>query len=263
VSAARSSLAFRVQPMNVIDLTGRVAIVTGASRGIGRATAESLLEAGCNVVLNARASDQAAASFGKLEEAHPGRVFTVYGSVADADTATAIAKAAMAQRRLDILVNNAGVLRDKVIGMITDAEIDELFDVNVAGLIRITQLAARIMARRKGGSIVNVSSILGRRGASGHVVYSAAKSAVIGATYSAAKELAPMNIRVNAVAPGLIDTAMTRSFAEDRRKGLISQISMGRIGNPQDVANTILFLASDLSSYVTGQVIGVDGGLVL
>jgi 3-oxoacyl-[acyl-carrier protein] reductase len=250
--------------MTVIDLTGRVAIVTGASRGIGRAAAESLLKAGCSVVLNARPSNEASASFAELEAAYPGRVATVLGSVTDSATASALAQSAMSRhKRLDILVNNAGILRDKLIGMISDAEIEELFGVNVIGLIKITQLAARVMARRKSGSIVNVSSIVGRRGNSGQTVYSATKAAVIGATLSAAKELAPMNIRVNAVAPGLIDTSMIKSIPEDKRKNLESHIAMGRVGAPQDVANTILFLASDLSSYVTGQVIGVDGGLIV
>jgi len=249
--------------MTAIDLSGRVAIVTGASRGIGRAAAGSLLKAGCTLVLNARASNEASASFAELEEAYPGRVTTVYGSVADSATATALVQAAMKHKRLDILVNNAGILRDKLIGMISDAEIEELFDVNVIGLIKITQLAARLMMRGKSGSIINVSSIVGRRGNSGQTVYSATKTAVIGATFSAAKELAPSNIRVNAVAPGLIRTAMIESIPEDKRKSLESQIAMGRVGSPQDVANTILFLASDLSSYVTGQVIGVDGGLIV
>jgi 3-oxoacyl-[acyl-carrier protein] reductase len=250
--------------MTVIDLTGRVAIVTGASRGIGRAAAESLLKAGCSVVLNARASNEASASFAELEAAYPDRTTIVYGSVADSATATALVQAAMSgHKRLDILVNNAGILRDKLIGMISDAEIEELFDVNVIGLIKITQLATRLMARRKSGSIVNVSSIVGRRGNSGQTVYSATKAAVIGATFSAAKELAPMNIRVNAVAPGLIQTSMIESIPEDKRKSLESHIAMGRVGAAQDVANTILFLASDLSSYVTGQVIGVDGGLII
>jgi 3-oxoacyl-[acyl-carrier protein] reductase len=250
--------------MTTIDLNGRVAIVTGASRGIGRAAADSLLKAGCNVVLNARASNEASASFAELEEAYPDRVTTVYGSVADSATATALVQGAMSRhKRLDILVNNAGILRDKLIGMISDAEIEELFDVNVIGLIKITQLAARLMARRKSGSIVNISSIVGRRGNSGQTVYSATKAAVIGATFSAAKELAPMNIRVNAVAPGLIQTSMIESIPADKRKSLESQIAMGRVGSSQDVANTILFLASDLSSYVTGQVIGVDGGLIV
>jgi len=250
--------------MTVIDLTGRVAIVTGASRGIGRAAAESLLKAGCSVVLNARPSNEASASFAELEAAYPGRVATVMGSVTDSATASALAQSAMSRhKRLDILVNNAGILRDKLIGMISDAEIEELFGVNVIGLIKITQLAARVMARRKSGSIVNVSSIVGRRGNSGQTVYSATKAAVIGATLSAAKELAPMNIRVNAVAPGLIDTSMIKSIPEDKRKSLEAHIAMGRVGSPEDVANTILFLASDLSSYVTGQVIGVDGGLIV
>ena len=250
--------------MTVIDLSGRVAIVTGASRGIGRAAAESLLKAGCNVVLNARASNEASASFGELEAAYPDRVTTVYGSVADSATATALAQGAMSKhKRLDILVNNAGILRDKLIGMISDAEIEELFDVNVIGLLKITQLAARVMARRKSGSIINISSIVGRRGNRGQTVYSATKSAVIGATFSAAKELAPLNIRVNAVAPGLIETSMIKSIPEDKRKTLESHIAMGRVGSAQDVANTILFLASDLSLYVTGQVIGVDGGLIV
>jgi 3-oxoacyl-[acyl-carrier protein] reductase len=250
--------------MTVIDLTGRVAIVTGASRGIGRAAAESLLKAGCSVVLNARASNEASASFAELDAAYPGRVATVLGSVTDSATASALAQSAMSRhKRLDILVNNAGILRDKLIGMISDAEIDELFGVNVIGLIKITQLAARVMARRKSGSIINVSSIVGRRGNSGQTVYSASKAAVIGATYSAAKELAPMNIRVNAVAPGLIDTSMIKSIPEDKRKNLESHIAMGRVGSAQDVADTILFLASDLSAYVTGQVIGVDGGLAI
>jgi 3-oxoacyl-[acyl-carrier protein] reductase len=237
--------------MTVIDLSGRVAIVTGASRGIGRAAAETLLKAGCSVVLNARASNEASASFAELEKAYPDCVATVYGSVADSPTATALIQSAMKHKRLDILVNNAGILRDKLIG------------INVIGLIKITQLAARLMTRRKSGSIINISSIVGRRGNSGQTVYSATKAAVIGATFSAAKELAPMNIRVNAVAPGLIQTSMIKSIPDDKRKSLESQIAMRRVGSSQDVANTILFLASDLSSYVTGQVIGVDGGLIL
>jgi 3-oxoacyl-[acyl-carrier protein] reductase len=250
--------------MTVIDLSGRVAIVTGASRGIGRAAAESLLKAGCSVVLNARASDEASARFAELEKAYPDRVVAVYGSVADSATATALIQSAMSRhKRLDILVNNAGILRDKLIGMISDAEINELFDVNIIGLIKITQLAARLMSRRKSGSIINISSIVGRRGNSGQTVYSATKAAVIGATFSAAKELAPMNIRVNAVAPGLIQTSMIEAIPGDKRKSLESQIAMGRVGTSQEVADTILFLASDLSAYVTGQIIGVDGGLMI
>jgi 3-oxoacyl-[acyl-carrier protein] reductase len=249
--------------MTVIDLTGRVAIVTGASRGIGRAAAETLLKAGAIVIFNARASNEASASFAELEAAYPGRVTAVYGSFADSATATALIQSAMKHKRLDILVNNAGILRDKLIGMISDAEINELFDGNIIGLLKITQLAARLMSRRKSGSIINIASIVGRRGNSGQTVYSATKAAVIGATFSAAKELGSMNIRVNAVAPGLIQTSMIAAIPDEKRKTLESQISMGRVGAAQDVADTILFLASDLSSYVTGQIIGVDGGLIV
>src|ERR1700721_956746 len=248
--------------MPVIDLSGRVAIVTGASRGIGRAAAETLLKAGATVIVNARASDDATATFAELETAYPDRVTAVYGSVAESATATALIQAAMKHKRLDILVNNAGILRDKLIGMISDAEINELFDVNIIGLIKITQLAARLMSRRKSGSIINIASIVGRRGQSAQTVHSATQAPVSGATFSAAKELGPMNIRVNAAAPGLIQTPMMEAIPGDKRKNLESQIPMARVGAAQDVADTILFLASDLSSYVTGQIIGVDGGLI-
>ncbi len=251
--------------MMAIDLTERVAVVTGASRGIGFATAEALLRAGSSVVLNARKdTDEAVAAFARLEADHPGRTSVVFGSIAESATASAIGQHVMSKyKRLDALVNNAGVLRDRLIGMIPDAEMAEVFDVNVFGLLRLTQVAARIMTRRKSGSIINVASIVGRRGNVGELVYAASKAAVIGATYSAAKELAPMNIRVNAVAPGLIETALLQHVPENDRRRIESSIAMRRIGSPDDVARTILFLASDLSGYITGQVIGVDGGLVI
>jgi 3-oxoacyl-[acyl-carrier protein] reductase len=248
----------------VIDLSGRVAVVTGASRGIGRATAESFLKAGCSVILNARASDEASASFGELERAYPTRASVVYGSVAHGATASAVIQGAMSRhKRIDILVNNAGILRENPLGMISDTEMDELFDVNLVGLMKISQMAAEEMVRRRSGSIVNVSSIVGSKGSAGQVVYAATKAGVIGATHSTAKELAPFNIRVNAVAPGMIDTSMIKPFSSDRRRRIESNIAMGRVGSAQDVANVILFLVSDLASYVTGQVLGVDGGLVL
>ncbi len=248
-----------------IDLTERVAVVTGASRGIGFATADALLRAGSRVVLNARKdTEEAVAAFSRLEADHPGRTSVIFGSVADGATATAIGQHVMSKyKRLDALVNNAGVLRDRLIGMIPDSEMVEVFDVNVFGLLRLTQVAARIMTRRKSGSIINVASIVGRRGNVGELVYAASKAAVIGATYSAAKELAAMNIRVNAVAPGLIETALLQHVPDNDRRRIESGIAMCRIGRPEDVAATILFLASDLSGYITGQVIGVDGGLVI
>ncbi len=248
-----------------IDLTDRVALVTGASRGIGLATAETLLQAGGRVILNARRdTEEALSAFAGLESSYPGRTSTVFGSVADSATATAIGQHIVSKyKRLDVLVNNAGILRDRLIGMIPDSEVEEIFGVNVFGLIRLTQVAARIMTRRKSGSIINVASIVGRRGNVGELVYGASKAAVIGATFSSAKELASVNIRVNAVAPGLIETALLQNVPENDRRRIESSIAMGRVGSPDDVARTILFLASDLSAYITGQVIGVDGGLVI
>ncbi len=251
--------------MLTIDLTDRVAVVTGSSRGIGHASARLLLEAGASVVLNARApSEQAESAFADLERAHPGRTASVYGSVADPATSAAVGKVIQSQyKRLDVLVNNAGILRDRLIGMIPDAEIDEVLATNVSGLLRMTQIAARLMTRRKSGSIINLTSIIGRRGNPGNFVYGASKAAVIGATYSAAKELGPLGIRVNAVAPGLIDTAMTADLSNEKRQDFQARIAMGRQGTPEDVASTVLFLASDLSAYITGQVIGIDGGLIV
>jgi len=166
-------------------------------------------------------------------------------------------------RRLDIMVNNAGVLRDSLIGMIGSDDIDETLRINLRSVITGTQAASRLMLRNKSGSIVNIASIIGRFGNKGQLVYGASKAGVIGATYSAAKELAPSGIRVNAIAPGFIDTDMVRSINEDVFAERIRSIAMGRIGSPEDIADAALFFASDLSRYVTGQVLGVDGGMLI
>ena len=164
--------------------------------------------------------------------------------------------------QLNVLVNNAGVLDDALLGMIDQKQIQTTFATNIEGVIHHMQYAARLM-KKNGGSIVNLSSIIGRTGNTGQTVYSASKAAVIGATYSAAKELAPHSIRVNAVAPGFIDTDMTKQLSEEKYAERLKEIKMGRIGKAEEVANTIWFLGSDLSTYVTGQVIGVDGGMVI
>jgi len=164
--------------------------------------------------------------------------------------------------QLNVLVNNAGVLDDALLGMIDQKQIQTTFATNIEGVIHHMQYAARLM-KKNGGSIVNVSSIIGRTGNTGQTVYSASKAAVIGASYSAAKELAPHGIRVNAVAPGFIDTDMTKQLSEEKYAERLKEIKMGRIGKAEEVANTIWFLGSDLSTYVTGQVIGVDGGMVI
>ncbi len=252
-------------PPPSIDLSGRRALVTGAARGIGRATAERLLGAGCAVIANIRATDpETAQGLAALGAAHPGRLVIIEGSVTEAATAERLSAAVDAGGgRLDILVNNAGILRDNLLGMIPEAEIASVIEVNLAGVLTMTRLAAGFMIPQGSGSIVNVASIIGRRGNVGQFVYGASKAGVIGATLASAKELAPHGIRVNAVAPGLIDTTMIERIPEAQRNELISRIAMGRIGRAEDVADVALFLASDLSCYVAGQVLGVDGGLVL
>ncbi|MDR3515076.1 MAG: glucose 1-dehydrogenase [Azospirillaceae bacterium] len=251
--------------MRDIDLSGRVALVTGAARGIGEATARRLIEAGCTVVLNARTlNDEAQAVFADLDALRPGSTTIIDGSVAEPAVVATIARTIFAKyKRLDILVNNAGIQRDNYIGMIPDAEIEAVMVNNVFSVIRLTQALSRLMKRNGAGSIVNVASILARTGNPGQFVYSASKAAVIGATMASAKELGPSGIRVNAVAPGLIATRMTEAMTDADRRRWESQIPLGRVGSPAEVADVIAFLASDLSRYVTGQVIGIDGGLVI
>jgi 3-oxoacyl-[acyl-carrier protein] reductase len=248
-----------------LGLEGKVAFVTGSTRGIGWETARTLARHGATVVLNGHASqeivDQRAAEvageFGT----------SCFGLLADAGDASAV-KSCYAQiftrfKRLDILVNNAGVMQEGLLGMIPEKAMRETLEVNVMGPILHLQEASRLMARNKNGSIVNVTSIMGRFGAEGLTVYSASKAALIGLTLSSAKELAPKNIRVNAVAPGFIDTDMTRNMPEKAHAQRLAGIKMNRIGTPGEVADAIAFLASDLARYVTGQILGVDGGMLV
>jgi len=180
------------------------------------------------------------------------------------DAAKAMVKDAFGvAKRLDILVNNAGVLTEGMIGMMPDDQIQRTLRINLESALATIQIAARLMMRTKAGSIVNLSSIMGLRGAPGVMAYAASKAGLVGATLAAAKELAPMGIRVNAVAPGFIATDMTRTLNESVIAKRVAGIGMSRAGEPEEVADTVLFLASDLSRYVTGQVIGVDGGMIV
>jgi 3-oxoacyl-[acyl-carrier protein] reductase len=252
--------------VTTIDLEGRVALVTGAGRGIGLASTRRLLEANARVVANARTlDDEVKGAFEALSDEFPDdRLVVLEGSVTDTAFVEETAKEIFRRfRRLDVVVNNAGILRDAYLGMISEDDITDVLSTNLASVIRVTQTMSRLMRRQKAGSIINLASIIGRRGNPAQLVYGASKAGVIGATYSVAKELAPLGIRVNAVAPGFIETAMTARLPEEARDRLLSSIGLGRAGTAEDVADVILFLASDLSRYVTGQVIGVDGGLVI
>jgi len=166
-------------------------------------------------------------------------------------------------KRLDILVNNAGILDDGLLAMASVESFKKTFDVNVLGVVLNMQYASRLMSRNRSGSIINISSIIGRFGNAGNVIYGGSKAAVIGITLSAAKELASAKIRVNAIAPGFIETDMVRHLSPEKYQELMAGIKMGRIGTPEDVASAVLFFASDMSGYVTGQVLGVDGGMII
>ena len=252
---------------STIDLAGKVALVSGASRGIGRACAELLAAHGARVMLNSvRDPDELANIAADLQKRTGCECWAFTADTADADAVGSLYKDLMRRAgRLDILVANAGVMEDGRIGMIAKAQIEHTLGVNVAGLLNHIQMAARLMSRNQtgGGSIIAMSSIIGRMGNAGQMLYGASKAAIIGAVQSAAKELAAQQIRVNAIAPGFIDTAMTQILSAAIREERLKSIGMGRIGTPIDVARAVLFLASDLSAYVTGQVLGVDGGMII
>ncbi|MEJ9281703.1 SDR family NAD(P)-dependent oxidoreductase [Ureibacillus thermosphaericus] len=238
-------------------------LITGSTRGIGYSTAKIAAKQGWSIILQGRNEERLL----EIKEELSAYGATVYHLTYDVTDLDAIKKSFMWVKKnighLDALVNNAGILDDALLGMVSKKQLSQTFAVNTEAVIYHMQYASRLMMKQKHGSIINVSSIIGRFGNTGQTVYGASKAAVIGATFSAAKELAPYNIRVNAVAPGFIETNMTEQLPEDKFKQRMSEIKMGRIGKPEEVANVILFLASDLSSYVTGQVIGVDGGMVI
>jgi 3-oxoacyl-[acyl-carrier protein] reductase len=245
-------------------LNGKVALITGSTRGIGWATAELLAAHGATVILHGRLQgallDERLATLKKTGSDHQALAFDLSQP---AEIKGAFRKVFASFKRLDILVNNAGVLEDALVGMYSEEVIDYSFRVNAQAPLHCIQAAVRLMERAGGGSIVNISSIIGTNGNTGQLLYASTKAALLGLTKSAAKELASKNIRVNAVAPGFIDTDMARALPPEIFAERTASVRMGRVGQPIDVANTILFLVSDASNYMTGQTLGVDGGMVI
>ena len=237
-------------------LEGKVAIVTGCSRGIGRAIMETFAKNGAIVY----AVDLME---GSMDDAASASIIPCYFDITDTKSIIALVqRVKKEQGKIDILVNNAGIMQDALISMVTDAQIQKTFEVNVFAMMHFIQYVSKIMRRQKSGSIVNAASIMGISGNYAQMVYAASKGAVIALTKSAAKELAQDGIRVNAVAPGTINTTLLQNTPEETLNKIKSRIYLGELGTPEEVANAYLFLASDLSSYISGQVLGVDGMMI-
>jgi 3-oxoacyl-[acyl-carrier protein] reductase len=244
-------------------LDGRVAIVTGGSRGIGAAIAGVLAEHGAAVVVSARDADRLERAVRELEE----RGASALGVVADAgkreDTDRLVEAARTRFGRLDLLVNNAGITRDGLLIRMKDDDWDRVMETNLRGAFLMTRAAAKVMVRQRSGRIVNIASTAGAMGSAGQANYSAAKAGLIGLTKSTARELAHWGILVNAVAPGLIETDMAAAIPAEAREALLAQVPLKRIGSARDVAEMVGFLAGDGAAYVTGQVFHVNGGLYM
>jgi 3-oxoacyl-[acyl-carrier protein] reductase len=239
------------------SLEGKTALVTGGSRGIGVAVCRELAAAGARVAVGYRASADAAEELAQ----EIGGV-AVGGDVADGEEAAAVvAQAEEALGDLDIVVNNAGITRDTLLARMTDEDWEAVIATNLGGAFHTSRAVARKMLRRRSGSIVNMTSFVGLHGNPGQANYAASKAGLIGLTKALAKELGPRGVRVNAVAPGYIDTELTQDLPEDLRGFLLQATPLGRLGEPRDVATAVRFLCSDEASFVTGEIMLVDGGL--
>lgn len=246
------------------EFQDKIAIVTGASRGIGRAIALHLAQQGATVLINYNQSADAANEVIAAIEAAGGKAVAVQADVSDEAAVDELFKFAKSEfGRVDILVNNAGITRDNIIMLLKAEDFDSVISVNLRSAWLTSKAASRIMMKQRSGRIINITSVVGIAGNGGQTNYSASKAGLIGLTKSLAKELAPRNVTVNAVAPGFIATDMTSELSEDIKKVALSHIPLGRMGEAEEVAKAVSFLASDDASYITGQVLVVDGGMVM
>jgi 3-oxoacyl-[acyl-carrier protein] reductase len=248
----------------MIDLTGKAALVTGGSRGIGRAIAHRLATQGADVAFSYRGNETAAKDAAAEIEALGRTAVAIQGDVSDPESAEAVVKAALdAFGKIDILVNDAGITRDDLIMRMSIDAFREVLETNLFGAFYMTKAVTRPMLKAKGGRIVNITSVSGQAGQMGQANYSSAKAGLIGLTKATARELASRSITCNAVAPGFVLTELTSSLPEALQAQLIERTPLGRFGTTEEIASAVAFLASDEASYITGQVLAVDGGLVM
>jgi len=244
-------------------LKGQVAIVTGAAQGIGRAIAATLSQEGARLVVS-DIREEAAIEAAKQLTATGQEAMALAVNVADdANVKTMVEKVLSSWGKIDILVNNAGITRDALLIRMKEADWDAVLDINLRGVFHCTKAVLPTMTKQRNGKIVNIASIVGVMGNAGQANYVASKAAVIGLTKTTAREYASRGVTVNAVAPGFIETAMTAALSQDVRQRLMEQIPLGRLGTPQDVANAVLFLVSEQAGYLTGQVLHVNGGMLM
>jgi 3-oxoacyl-[acyl-carrier protein] reductase len=245
-------------------LEGKVALVTGASRGIGREIALELAREGASVAVNYAGSEAKALEVVDEIKAMGREAFAIQADVSNSESVTDMAKETIERfGKIDILVNNAGITKDNLLMRMKESEWDDVININLKGVFLCTKAVTRQMMKQRSGRIINISSIVGVSGNPGQANYVAAKSGVIGLTKTTAKELSSRGITVNAVAPGFITTDMTDKLNEDVKTEMLKQIPLARLGEPKDIARTVIFLASEDSAYMTGQTLHVDGGMVM
>ena len=246
-----------------MNLQGKIAIVTGSTRGIGRAIAEELAKQGAQVVISGRNAELAQTVAEAIQQ-KGGQAIAIPADVSQWEDAQALVQQTIQQwGRVDILVNNAGITRDNLLLRMSEADWDAVLQVNLKGAFNCTKSVTRQMMKQRYGRIINITSVVGLMGNAGQANYAASKAGLIGFTRSVARELASRNITCNAVAPGYIQTDMTDALDENVKEALLQQIPLGRLGEPADVARVVAFLCSDAAAYITGQVINVDGGMVM
>lgn len=248
----------------MLDIKGKVALVTGGSRGIGKEVAKKLASFGANLIINYTSREEAALETKKEIEDFGVKCMVVKCDVSKSEEVNLMVDDVIKEfGQIDILVNNAGITRDGLLMRMKEEDFDKVIDINLKGVFNCTKAVSKPMMKKKFGKIINMSSVVGIVGNPGQANYCASKAGVIGFTKSTAKELASRNININAIAPGFIDTDMTNVLSDDLKNTMLKSIPKNEFGKPEDVANVVAFLASSMSRYVTGQVINVDGGMVM